>query len=198
MGICAPWCLQHGMCLAVIPMPVFPPAGAAAAGVDVWLGEGAHVGTSVARASRLVWHGVLQGLCHAAAMCSARWDSCSLGSVSLLLQMLACCQPSPAGTVTVTRPRHLLRGVELLTAKLSWVLPSSLRLCNKKRCLEMLQCGGFGVTKERPECVHRLSAFAALRSGFSSRFYLPGTGSVLKCTGTAAPLVLLLEVGVCG
>lgn len=107
MSICAQWCLQDGMCLAVIPVLVFPPAGAAAAGIDVWLGEGAHVGTSVAGASGLVWHGVLQGLCHAAAMCSARWDSRSLGNVSLLLQMLAHCQTSCAGAVTVTPPRHI-------------------------------------------------------------------------------------------
>lgn len=76
--------------------------------------------TSAAGASGLLWHGVLQGLCHAAAMCSARWDWCSLGNVSLLLQMLARCQPSPAGVVTVTRLRYIWHGVELLTAKLSW------------------------------------------------------------------------------
>lgn len=161
MGMCAQWCLQHGMCLSVIPVLVFPPAGAAAAGIDVWLGEGAHVGMSAAGASGLVWHGVLQGLCHAAAMCSARWDSHSLGNVSLLLQMLACCQPSPAGAVTVTRPRHIRHGVELLTAKRSWVLPCSLQLWSRKRCLEMLQRGGFGVTKERRGCLCVLSAFAA-------------------------------------
>lgn len=124
MGICAQWCLQHGTCLSMIPVPVFPPAGAAAAGIDVCLGEGAHVGMSAAGASGLLWHGVLQGLCRAAAMCSARWDSPSLGNVSLLLQMLARCQPSCAGP-TVTRPRQIRRGVELLTAKLSWVLLSS-------------------------------------------------------------------------
>lgn len=129
MGICAQRCLQHGTCLAVIPVPVFPPAGAAAAaGIDVWLGEGAHVGTSVAGASRLVWHGVLQGLCHAATMCSARWDLRSLRNVWLLLQMLACCQPSRAGVVTVTWPRQTWRGVELLTAKPGWVLLGSTQL----------------------------------------------------------------------
>lgn len=57
MSICAQWCLQDGMCLAVIPVLVFPPAGAAAAGIDVWLGEGAHVGTS----GRSLWAGVAWG-----------------------------------------------------------------------------------------------------------------------------------------
>lgn len=151
------------------------------------------MGMSVARAFGLVWHGVLQGLCHAAAMCSARWDSPSLGNVSLLLQMLACCQPSPAGAVTVTRPRHILHGVELLTAKLSQVLPSSLQLWSKKRCSEMLQRGGFGVTKDRRGCVCTLSAFAELCSGLNSGFYLLGVGSALNCRGIAAPLVPLLE-----
>lgn len=80
---------------------------------------------SVAGTCRLAWHRVLEELYHAAATCSARWDSRSLGNVSLLLQMLAHCQPSPAGVVTVTRPRHIWCGVELLTAKLIWVLPSS-------------------------------------------------------------------------
>lgn len=80
------------------------------------------------RPEPLGWCGVgcSRGFCHAAAMCSARWDWCSLGNVSLLLQMLAHCQPSPAGAVTVTLPRHTWHGVELLTAKLSWVLPPSL------------------------------------------------------------------------
>lgn len=83
---------------------------------------------SAAGASGLVWHGVLQGLCHAATMCSARWDSCSLGNVPLLLQMLARCQPSRAGAVTVTRPRQTWCGVELLTAKPGWVFLGSTQL----------------------------------------------------------------------
>lgn len=200
MGICAQWCLQHGPCLSVIPVPPFPPAGAATAGIDVWLGEGAHVGMSAAGASGLVWHGVLQGLCHAAAMCSARWDLPSLGNVSLLLQMLACCQPSPAGAVTVARSRHIRRGVELLTAKLSWVLLSSLQPWSKKRCLEMLQRGGFGVTKERRGCVRTLLApLQRLCSGLSGRFYLLGAGSALICHGhSSSPGPAAGEVGVCG
>lgn len=177
----------------MILMPVFLPAGAAAAGIDAWLGEGAHVGMSAARASGLVWHGVLQGLCHAATMCSARWDSCSLGNVLLLLQMLAHCQPSHTRAVTMTQPRQTWCGVELLTAKLGWVFLGSTQLSPalEKRCLEMLQCGGFGVTKERRVCT--LTASAAACSRLNSRFYLLGTGPVLNCTGTAAPLVLLLE-----
>lgn len=38
-----------------------------------------------------------------------------------------------------------------------------------------------------------LSAFAAACSRLNSTFYLLGMGSVLNCTGTAAPLVPLLE-----
>lgn len=33
------------------------------------------------------------------------------------------------------------------------MLPSALQPCKKEVCLEMLQCEGFGVTKERCECV---------------------------------------------
>lgn len=36
MGICAQWCLQDGMCLAVLPVPVFVLAGAAATVIDCW------------------------------------------------------------------------------------------------------------------------------------------------------------------
>lgn len=90
----------HGhlhMCLAAVSTPVLSPAGAAAAGIEVWLGKGAHVGMAGAGAAGLVWHGVLQGVCRAATMCSARWDWRSLGNVLLLLQMLARRQPSRAG-----------------------------------------------------------------------------------------------------
>lgn len=96
MGTCMWQCLQRGMCLAAVSMPVLSPAGAPAAEIEVWLGEGAYVGTSGAGAAGLAWHGVLQGVCCAATMCSARWDLRSLGNVSLLLQTLARRQPSRA------------------------------------------------------------------------------------------------------
>lgn len=115
--------VQTGTCrghlhmgLAAISVPVLSPAGAAAAGIEVSLGEGAHVGMSGAGAAGLVWHEVLQGVCRAATVCSARWDSRSLGNVWLLLQTLAGRQPSPAGAVEVAQWRQMCRGAELLTA----------------------------------------------------------------------------------
>lgn len=72
MGICAWRCLQHGMRLTTVSLPVLLVAGVAAARIEVWLQEGAHVGMSGAGAAGLVWHGVLQGVCRAATMCSAR------------------------------------------------------------------------------------------------------------------------------
>lgn len=52
--VCAAWDVSF-----LIPVPVFPPAGAAAAGIDVCLGEGAHVGMSAAGAwslrPRVAW-----------------------------------------------------------------------------------------------------------------------------------------------
>lgn len=82
---------------------------------------------------------------------------------------------------------------QLSRARCSWVLPSTLQPWNKKRCLEMLQCEGFGVTKERCECVCTLSAFTAPCTRLNSKFYLLGMGSALNFMGTAAPLVLPLE-----
>lgn len=64
---------------------------------------------------------------------------------------------------------------------------------DKKVCLEMLQCEGIGVTKERCEYVCMLSAFTAPRARLNGKFYLLGTGSALNFMGTAAPLVLPLE-----
>lgn len=62
----------------------------------------------------------------------------------------------------------------------------------------MLQHEGFGVTKERCECVCALSAFQTPCTTLNSKFYPLGTGSALNFMGTAAALVLPLEVGVCG
>lgn len=198
LGICAWRCLQHGMRLTTISVPVLLVAGVAAARIEVWLREGAHVGMSGAGASGLVWHGVLQGVCRAATMCSARWDSRSLRNVLLLLQTLACRQPSRAGAVRWRwrgREKHAAEWScsQLSWGRCSWVLPSDLQPWNKTRCLEMLQCEGFGVTKERRECVCMLSAFMAPSTRLNSKFYLLRMGSVLNFVGTAGPLVLPLE-----
>lgn len=83
-------------------------------------------------------------------------------------------------------------------------------------CLEMLQCEGFGVTKERCECVCTLSAFTAPCVELNGKFYLVGTGSVLElhghssspgpaagelvCAGDAAGSCLAMDLGqeLCG
>lgn len=185
MGICTWRCLQRGLCLAAISMPVLSPAGAAAAGIKVWLEKGAHVGMSGARPAGLVWHGVLQGVCHVLCQIGLAFPRKCVASAPGT--GLSPAQPCRSGAAEVARPRQTCDGVELLTANPA---PSSPGI---KVCLEMLQYEGFGVTKERCECVCTLGAFTAPCTRLNGKFYLLGTGSALNFMGTAAPLVLPLE-----
>lgn len=85
---------------------------------------------------------------------------------------------------------------QLSQGRCSWVLQALSKPYKKQRCLETLQCEVFGVTKERCERVCALSAFPAPCTRLSGKFYLLAAGSALNFVGTAAALVLLLDVGV--
>lgn len=200
--ICACWCLQRGLCLAAISMLVLSPAGAAAAGIEVWLGEGLMWEMSGAGTARLVWPGMLQGVCRAATMCSARWDSWKCVAPAPDTGSSPA-QPCWSGAVEVAWPTTTCCGAELLTVKLGgccWVLTHHSAALEQEEVFGNApvwgfspSSEGFGVTKERCECACTLSAFTAPCTRSAAKFYLLGMGSVLNFTGTAAPLVLPLE-----